>query len=926
MPSLLRQLPAFALASLLTSWAAPATTGAGRANPFFAFDNGVGRGDGWSPEKQAVTLARLGYAGIGYTGLDDLATRQAAFQTASLRIFSVYVAADVAKTPAFDPRLPESFPQLAATGTDVWLTLPGKSSNDERAVAIVRELAEAAARHGVRIVLYPHKGFFVATAEDALRLVRQVNRPNVGLTFNLAHELAAGHAGRLAPIIQAIAPHLMLVSVNGADPSGGWEQVIRSLDEGSLDVAAVLRHLDAAGYRGPIGLQCYNIKGKPETLLQRSIAAWRKLSSPTAVPPRAAPPSPARSSSVVTDTHSFATLLDSAQADASLAGARQALIAAGRKAAAEPIIRRCYTLEEIGKNRTFYDGRADALDGENKFLFATAMADFGAASGVAAELPQIAAAYRLTGDDLLRQRALAQLQEMATWSPLQRTGWTRSSPRKRLPKDGQDGSWLATGAGIRAVADTLEILPPESVPPELRAKLESLLRAEIAQVMEDWRLRRQWFVKSNNPITNQWVLPNEGLVRACVLLGRQKFPDEYEQGVTNLLRSLDAQGTDGEFKEGLNYAVFTLTSLMAAARATARDGDRRLIDHPFLQRFPRWVIHHLQPGRKIINAFDCFSNTAPRQAGAMLDMLAACGSHLGSREAVWAIRHLFDGPPDKLDGFFSRATLAATHASPLFAAYPSATRVNWRNSWDDGGSGVWIRGGRADDQHDHRDRGHVNFIHQGRCLLIEAGTPAYHNPRIHSHYASGLGHNVLQIGDAPPPITPSETPPGWQKAKTVAPLQVHRLDAAGGEVVVDATAGYDDLERWRREVKWTADTIEVSDDVALAGAKAGHILFRWHLGTRSPVGISGRDGTWQVSWPDATMVIESATALQVTQEQLPDHTLEERTWEEAGKDWLHACVIVRTTTPVTSAGIVTRVVARSPATNAESTPNTGSNP
>ena len=77
MPSLLRQLPAFVLASLLTSWAAPATAGAGRANPFFAFDNGVGRGDGWSPEKQAVTLARLGYAGIGYTGLDDLATRQA---------------------------------------------------------------------------------------------------------------------------------------------------------------------------------------------------------------------------------------------------------------------------------------------------------------------------------------------------------------------------------------------------------------------------------------------------------------------------------------------------------------------------------------------------------------------------------------------------------------------------------------------------------------------------------------------------------------------------------------------------------------------------------------------------------------------------------------------------------------------------------
>jgi len=445
-------------------------------------------------------------------------------------------------------------------------------------------------------------------------------------------------------------------------------------------------------------------------------------------------------------------------------------------------------------------------------------------------------------------------------------------------------------------------------------------------VMEDWRLRRQWFVKSNNPITNQWVLPNEGLVRACVLLGRQNFPDEYELGVTNLLRSLDAQGTDGEFKEGLHYAMFTVTSLMAAARATARDGDRRLIDHPFLQRFPRWVIHHLQPARKIINAFDCFSNSAPRHEGAMLDMLAGCGSHLASREAVWAMRHLFDGPPDKLEGLFSRAMPVATQEPPLFAAYERATRVNWRDHWDDGGSGVWIRGGHADDQHDHKDRGHVNFIHQGRCILIEAGTPAYHNPRMLSHYASGLGHNVLQIGDAPPPTNSTQTPPGWQKAKAVAPIQVQRLDATGGEVSVDATAGYDDLERWRRAVRWTTDTVEVRDDVALAGAKTGQILFRWHLGTRHPVEVSGQDGKWQVSWPDATMAIESATALEVTQEQLPDHTLEERTWEETGKDWLHACVIVRTTTPVTSAGIVTRVVARSPATNAESTPKTGSNP
>lgn len=47
------------------------------------------------------------------------------------------------------------------------------------------------------------------------------------------------------------------------------------------------------------------------------------------------------------------------------------------------------------------------------------------------ELPIIAAAYRLTGGEALRKRVLAQLSEMATWSPLQRPGWTLYAPGHR---------------------------------------------------------------------------------------------------------------------------------------------------------------------------------------------------------------------------------------------------------------------------------------------------------------------------------------------------------------------------------------------------------------------------------------------------------------------------------------------------------------
>ena len=54
---------AFAAAPLLAPLRAAAQEKA--LWPFFAFDNGVGRGK-WAPEKQAATLKALGYDGISY--------------------------------------------------------------------------------------------------------------------------------------------------------------------------------------------------------------------------------------------------------------------------------------------------------------------------------------------------------------------------------------------------------------------------------------------------------------------------------------------------------------------------------------------------------------------------------------------------------------------------------------------------------------------------------------------------------------------------------------------------------------------------------------------------------------------------------------------------------------------------------------------
>lgn len=245
-------------------------------NEFFAFDNGVGRGT-WTPIQQAKTLDELGYAGIGYSGTENLDARLSAFELRGLRIFNIYVVCNLNNDEPYGDDLKKAIQRLKGTDVMIWLTVQGQSNSDEKPVQVVREIADLASKSDLKVALYPHDGFYVADIEDALRITRQVGRHNLGVTFNLCHELMARNEPKFDALLENAISRLFVVSINGADHSGGWGKLIQPLGHGAFNLDAFLSKLESLDYTGPIGLQCYNVSGSTKKNLIHNIEQWHKI-------------------------------------------------------------------------------------------------------------------------------------------------------------------------------------------------------------------------------------------------------------------------------------------------------------------------------------------------------------------------------------------------------------------------------------------------------------------------------------------------------------------------------------------------------------------------------------------------------------------------------------------------------------------------
>ncbi len=239
--------------SALAGAPAAARKDKGLNNPFFPYSVGL----------SAETRRELGYAPMAY----------------------MYVVVKVDEEPPYDPKVKDQMKRLAGPNAIVWPMVQGNRATpketDAKAAAVLTELADMAAEYKLNVAVYPHAGYYLDTASEAYRVVKQVDRKNLGVTLTLCHDLMAGNGDQLLKMVEEIAPRLTIVTINGADNKKpgqkmGWDRLIQPLGRGDYDVYALLKKLKSLGYDGPIGLQCYGLKSKPIEHLTESMKTWKQ--------------------------------------------------------------------------------------------------------------------------------------------------------------------------------------------------------------------------------------------------------------------------------------------------------------------------------------------------------------------------------------------------------------------------------------------------------------------------------------------------------------------------------------------------------------------------------------------------------------------------------------------------------------------------
>ncbi|MBC2602731.1 heparinase II/III domain-containing protein [Puniceicoccus vermicola] len=602
------------------------------------------------------------------------------------------------------------------------------------------------------------------------------------------------------------------------------------------------------------------------------------------------------------ETQSFGERLDSIHPESAHVETTQIL----EKAAAiaqGPILERADSVADMEPNsgkrvtdsrakwKSLLERKPDAAE-----PFALASGDMGASRILFEELPLLAATYRINGSPEVKDYMIRQLEEIATWSPFQRPGWTLPHRKDELPPEG-DGVWLATGTMLQTLALVFDILPEDTLPDDLVESIRTRMREEVELTYDHWVREIPWYVQKEASHSNQWIVPASGMLIGAISLGEEDLQDAYELGLKSLTLSLANTGSDGSMNEGYIYALsWSMRSLILANHFMNETGNQQFAKNRFFTNLPGWIALFFQPGGNLVNAFDGF-RTQTGEVNAVRPDVTFVAGITGDASLQWVINNILEGPSPDFSGLLVLAESSQPVQPSLWGVFEKSSLLIWRSSWNTNASGLWARGGDVDDFHDHHDRGHVNFIVDGVPILIESGTPGYSHPQKKQNYDSAMGHNVLLWGEE---IYPAKQPAG---------IQVTRLSEEGGIAAIDLQSVYNQLESYTRHLEWSTRNLIVKDTLTASESDAQPASIRWHLSSDSPLEIEEENGQFVVRVPSSTknlnhgkklelpavqISIRSNIGITVQEQKHPDHTLKFRSQNN-----LHTVLEIRADAPVT---------------------------
>jgi len=114
----------------------------------------------------------------------------------------------------------------------------------------IRPVAEEALKHGCKLALYNHGGWF-GEPDNQIAIINELKMPNVGIVYNFHH--GHPHIDGFKELFGRMKPHLLALNLNGMVKGG---EKILPIGAGDQEQAMIEVVLDS-GWKGPVGILCH---------------------------------------------------------------------------------------------------------------------------------------------------------------------------------------------------------------------------------------------------------------------------------------------------------------------------------------------------------------------------------------------------------------------------------------------------------------------------------------------------------------------------------------------------------------------------------------------------------------------------------------------------------------------------------------------